>query len=112
MKPKLNSLAVLALAIPLLFGGCQTTPQRKTFNTVWTLGSTVNESYKAYLDLVIAGQLPTNNVRRVSMAYNRFQDALSAATVLITANTNAPPPPRLLSLGNEFFSTVNAAKVK
>ena len=111
MTTKLNSLAVFALAISLLCG-CQTTPQRKTFNTVWTLGSTVNESYKAYIDLVIAGQLPTTNVRRVSVAYNRFQDAFSAATVIITANTNAPPPANLLSLGNEFLSTVNAAKKK
>jgi hypothetical protein len=98
---------ILAL---LLFIGCVSNPQRKTYNSVWTVAVGVNESWKAYVDLVIAGQLPTNDVPKVAEAYNNFQLALKSASIGMMLDTNAPAPPELIATAGAFNKTLNAAK--
>lgn len=106
-----SGLIAAAAVVPQLFlTGCQApSAQRQAFNTVWTLASTVNESWKAYCDLVIAGQLPTNNVPKVAETYNNFQLALKAASVGVMLNTNAPPSPELTRAADVFLNAVKAA---
>jgi hypothetical protein len=102
-----NLASLLAL---LLFIGCVSNPQRKTYNSVWTVAVGVNESWKAYVDLVIAGQLPTNDVPKVAEAYNDFQLALKSASIGMMLDTNAPAPPELIATAGAFNKTLNAAK--
>jgi hypothetical protein len=102
--------AIGILLVVLLLVGCSASRQRHTYNSVWTVAVGVNESWKAYVDLVIAGQLPTNDVPKVAEAYNNFQLALKAASIGMMLDTNAPAPPELIATAGAFNKTLNAAK--
>lgn len=104
---------VFALWLPITatLTGCKTpTAQRQAFNTVYSLGATVDASYRAYLDLVVTGQVSTNGVRAVAQQYNAFQDAFRAAVVVVTLNTNAPAPASLIGKAAEVTATIENAK--
>lgn len=117
MKALTRILAVLLLAFTIaipavIITGCKATTvsqQRKTFNTVWSLAESVDTSYKAYLDLVISGQLKTNSVPKVSLAYSEFQTSLGLALVVVAGNSNAAPPVGLLMSATKFTATINTA---
>lgn len=107
-------ILALALAIPLtvVVTGCTTTQQRKTVNTLFTLGQTVDAAYKSYLDMVVTGKLPTNNVPSVSARYSEFQTAFNAAVTLSTMQTNAPPSPVVQAAAANVLSAVKLSKGK
>lgn len=107
-------MAILIALLPVTVGivtGCRTpSQQRKTFNTMWSLATAVDTSYKSYLDLVIAGKVPTNSVPRVSQAYANFQTDFNTALVLVSFNTNAAPTTGLLQSSQVFTVEVTNAK--
>lgn len=103
------NLTPLIFVVPLIQGCQAPSAQRQTYNTIWSTATTVNDSYRAFLDLVIAGQIPTNSVPQVAQRYGEFQMALNAALLLVASNTNAPPPPALTEAAQAFTVTINAA---
>jgi ABC-type phosphate/phosphonate transport system permease subunit len=104
-------LLTVAVAIPVsTFSGCSTTQQRQTFNTVYSVGRTVDTAYKSYLDLVIAGALQTNGVPDIARQYSAFQTAFGAAVLVVTLNTNAPAPPELITAAANLTMQIEAAK--
>lgn len=80
-------LCLSSLAAAMLLG-CTTTQQKTTYNALATIEATASSAYTAYVQGVIKGQIPTNNVPQVSQAYNGLQKAIAAATVLDQAGTN------------------------
>lgn len=108
-------LAVLinfvALSPAIVLTGCKTpSVQKQSVTTLWSLGKTVDTTYRAYLDLVIAGKLPTNSVPKVSQAYGTFQKAFKVGVELVASNTNAFPPQVTLDAAAAFNTEVNNAK--
>lgn len=113
-------IAALIIAVTLLFAGsplifvpmtgCSTSQQRQTINTLYSVGQTTDAAYKSYLDLVVAGKVPTNSVPGVSARYAEFQQAFSAAIVLSTLNTNAPPTPAVTAAAANLTSAIAVAK--
>lgn len=116
MKKVLTILLVISVwvGVPALIisggGGCSTSGQRKAVNTLFAVGQSVDAAYKSYLDLVVAGQVKTNDVPRISQQYLAFQHAFSAAITLSTLNTNAPPSPELANAASQILLAIQAAK--
>jgi len=114
MKRLLGSICVafaLLLPISAILTGCKTpTAQRQAFNSVYSVGAAVDASYRAYLDLVISGQLKTNSVPSVSAYYNAFQNSFRAASLLVVMNTNVPPTADLITRAALVTSKIEAAK--
>lgn len=76
----------LSVIVLMLMVACAT---NKTFTTLSATEQAVTIGYSAYLDLVVAGKVPTNNVPTIARAYDDFQAAMKAA-VLFSQTTNAP----------------------
>lgn len=104
------SLFAGALTLPVVTTGCKTSQQKLAVNTLFTVGKTVDATYKAYLDLVISGKLATNNVPRVSADYRTFQQVYSTGIEFVAGNTNAAAPQMVLDAAKAFSNTVDAAK--
>jgi len=117
MKTLARFLGLLVLAVTIAipvstFTGCArtVTQERKTFNSLYTLGASVDTSYKAYIDLVIAKQLPTNAVPAVSRDYANFQATFTAALVITEGNKDALAPASVEAAAGQFNATLSAAK--
>lgn len=72
---------------------------------------TVSSAYTAYTDLVIQGKVPTNDVPRVSHAFNSFQAGMSAAVIAAQFNTNAPSNQTIQILAQNVTDAIAQAKL-
>lgn len=109
------SATLLFATSALLFtacNGCSTSQQRQSINTIRSTADAVNTAYAGYLDLVIRGDLKTNDVPRVSEAYNAFQLAFSAAITVATVSSNSPPSPELANAASQALLTIQSARGK
>lgn len=104
------TMVVTPLVVTGFSGGCTRSQQRKTVNTIATLGYTVDASYKAYLDLVVTDKLPTNSVPAVSKSYTAFQSAYNTALTLSVMNSNAPPSLELNKAAADVTAAIKSAK--
>ena len=98
------TVALLGLAIA---PGCTTTQQKTTYQTLGVLEQSSTAAVDGYYALVIRGTLPTNDVPRVTRAYNVFQAAIAVAIDGAAANTNALAPPSLVTLSQDLVNLVN-----
>ena len=105
-------LAVL-LSISLLVPACawfhQPTVQQQAVKTLYSVHKTVDAALDAYLDLVIAGKLPTNSVPRVTAAYGEFQTAYNANLVFVSMNTNSAAPTLVLDSAAKTIEVIKKA---
>lgn len=60
------------------------------YQTLATIEATGNSSYQAYNQLVVNGQVSTNNLPIVARAYVAFQATMTRAIIYAQNNTNAP----------------------
>ncbi len=102
-------LAVAAIVAPAVITGCSTTQQRASYNTLYSVGQSVNTAYKNYIDLVIQGAVKTNNVPAISKAYNAFQAEFLVAVEIMALTTNAPPPAKLVGEAEALTVTITEA---
>jgi len=91
---KFKSLLLIAALI------CITTAascphQRAEYNTIFAVEKTASAAYDGYVDMVIAGTLPTNDVPAVSLKFNQIQAACTLAAATSQAGTNAIAPAQL-----------------
>lgn len=108
----------IAICMSVGFGGgaiitsCSTSVQRKSVNTIASAGYTGDTAFRAYLDLVLQNQIPTNSVPQVSQAYATFQSAFRAALIIATVNSNSPPSVELVNSLSQLQLQISAAKKK
>lgn len=110
---------ILALCAILLCGafvvstlpGCQTA-QKVVYTTLYSAEKATVSAYDSYLDLVIAGKVPTNDVPTISREFNAFQASMQAAIVAANFNTNAPVSPQLISASQAIIVDIQTAKGK
>lgn len=100
------------IIVPAIAPGCTTSQQRTTYNSLYSIGQTVDSAYKSYLDLVVTGKVGTNDVPRISGYYADFQRAYGLAVSFAAANKNAPPSPEVSSAANRIMSAITQAKGK
>lgn len=104
----MKKLLVLVGLIVLV--GCATTQQRTTYNTLYSVEQTAMTSYDAYLDLVVKGKVATNDVPRVSRAFDAFQAQMQFAVKQSQYNwTNIAPADVTSALSNLVW-TIQTAK--
>lgn len=96
----------------LLTQGCTSPQSRITLNSIATVSQGAKSAYDAYAQLVILGQVPTNDLRSVSMKYDLLQSAVSVAIIESKQNTNAIASEALNVQYNDLLTTIAAAKAK
>lgn len=114
MKRILCSTAIVFavwLPITATFTACRApSAQRVTYNSLYSVGRTVDAAYRSYLDLVLAGQVSTNKVPAISRQYNEFQAVFGTAVALAASNTNAPPEPRVAAQAASLTAAIADAR--
>lgn len=113
MKPNIKPESAVAAAVCLwaafiVIGlyGCTTNQQKIALNTLGTLEQTTTAAVDAYDSLVIKGTVPTNDVPRVSKAYNTFQASMLVALDAVQFNTNAVSPPSLVVESQDVINLI------
>jgi|ERR1043166_58484 hypothetical protein len=106
------SLLTLTTSVGIVAGGgcAAPTQQTVTFNTLYATGHSVSAAFAAYSDLLIAGKVSTNSLPQIAAAYNEFNLAYAAALSLAQMNTNAAPPPELVSKAAALVTTIQQQK--
>jgi hypothetical protein len=92
--------------------GCTSTQQRVAFNTLYSVEQTTTAALNSYDTLVIKGSVPTNDVPRISAAYNTFQAAFLVALDAAQFNTNAIAPPALIVEGQDVVNLITTIQNK
>lgn len=109
----LLALALLAvpLTLPLYTAGCKS-PNAETaaYKTLWSLEASTKAAVDSYFLLVIRGNVSTNDVPKVSKAFDNFQKSMLLAIQLAAGNTNATAPVALQLQSAELVNLVNTAK--
>lgn len=101
----------MALACAVIaMGGCSTNQQSTAYKTIFGLEKTVAAADSAYLDLVIAGKVPTNDVPKVTKAFNQFQADVTLALDAVQFNTNALASASLITESQDILNVINTAK--
>lgn len=109
----LSTVAIISAPIAFVATvSCTTSQQRKTVNSLFTTGSSVDAAYQSYLTLVVQGVLPTNNVPKISKQYREFQAVFNTALTLATLNSNAVASADVLKAANQFTLAVSTEKEK
>lgn len=111
MKTKLlfilGLIGLMALAaVPVLVTGCGTTAQQVAYKSIYSVQKATVNSYEAYLEGVISGQLATNHVPVVSKRFNEFQAATLAAASAAQWNTNAPASEQMARLSADLINLI------
>ncbi len=92
--------------------GCKSSAQKIAGNTIYSIDKVAVTSYDAYLSLVIKGSLPTNDVPKVSKAFNQFQAAVTIAYDGVQYNTNALAPSALVQESTDLITLINSVTHK
>jgi len=101
--------ALWPLGAILTLGGCGTTAQSVSYQTIGSLETAVLNANASFLDSVVLGKTPTNSVPQVESAFNEAQMALHLAAVLASGGTNAPAPAATAAKANAFITTATTA---
>lgn len=112
LLPLLFAAVLIVPVAPLVLTSCTTSQQRITYNTLASVGMTVNSTYSGYLDAVVRGQVKTNGVPKISLLYNQFQGAYSVAISVAQFNPTNVAPQNVVDLGSQFVTAVAQEKGK
>jgi hypothetical protein len=109
-----SALLAIGLILPtiaLTNSGCQnSSTARITHNTLFSIERATIGAVDSYDSLVISGALPTNDVPKVSQAFNAFQLSMQLAIAVAHGNTNAIAPPSLALESANLINTINQIK--
>ncbi len=94
----------------VLTSGCTNPQSRITLNSLSTIAKGAQSSYDSYVQLIILGQVPTNDLPSISMKYNLLQQSLGLAIQEARGNTNAVASPSLDVAYTDFLNTISTAK--
>ena len=115
---KLGLLSLIAIAISgallinMLLTGCGTTAQRIAFNSLYTVETGTKSAYVGYMEGVTDGSIATNDVPKVSAAFNHFQASFLVALDAVQYNTNALAPAALIVEGQDVVNLIIELKGK
>lgn len=110
LLPILFAMALAVPAVPLVLTSCSTSQQRITYNTLASVGMTVNSTYSGYLDGVVQGKVGTNDVPRVSVLYNQFQAAYAVAISAAQFNPTNIAPQNVVDLATQIVNLIATIK--
>lgn len=106
---KINKIFVFA-AFLLLVISCAGIKTVKGYQTLAALSATETAAFNSYLRLVVSGQLKTNDLPEVSMAYDAFQLAMRTAIINAGNNSNVVATVDVQNIANSFSTKVANAQ--
>jgi len=80
------------------------------FSSLYSVGHATDSAYKVYLDMVVAGQIKTNGVPKVSALYNTFQVNYRVALELVQFNTKAAPDTNVVASATKVITAIAVEK--
>ena len=109
-RPLLAFLLLLMPLAPVGWTGMTCKNNNQTaYQTIGATEAAVSAANMAYLDLVVTGKTPTNNVPKVEAAFNDTQMALRTAASIASGGINAAVPLTVLTKATDFTNTINSA---
>lgn len=99
-------LRLLTIALGLILAGCSTGSVNIANKTLTGLEVATTGAYDTYDALVIKGSLPTNDVPKISRAYNDFQASMQVASVLAQNNTNILATTNLVTASEKVINLI------
>lgn len=102
-----NTLLIILACLSLT--ACITLQERKTYNTLHSVGHAVDTSYKTYNDLIVTGALKTNSFPFVSHVYNSFQHTYRATLLVYNNKKDALAPEALVTQSIETVTHIERA---
>lgn len=90
-----------------LFIGCATSP---AYKTLYAVGKAADASVKTYFDLVVAGQVRTNDVPRIAKLYDEFQALYRAAEAIAEFSPTARANTNITAKATSLIGEVAKAK--
>lgn len=106
MKKPSTILSCFLLLALLYLAGCASAGYR----AVNVVGHTTDAAVKSYFDLVLAGLVPTNDVPKISKAYDEYQSLYRIAIRVARLNPNTPPDTNLTARSRALLHAVAEAK--
>jgi len=109
MNIRINSILLLALALC----GCSLLPksnQTTAYKTLATIETTATSAFDGYLTLVAKAKVSTNSVPKIAADFQKLQDALKAATILVQGDTNAVAPASVTVISATLLNEISTAK--
>jgi hypothetical protein len=82
-------VVTISLLICIGFVACNTTQQRRSFNTLASTEATATAAVDGYYLAAAKGLADTNGIPKVTKAYNEFQGVMQVAVLLANNNSNA-----------------------
>lgn len=112
MKYIKRTLPIVGLCLALLFlpGMTCRTAQTTAYKTLAAVEATTMAAYTSYLQLVVAGAIPTNSVPAVTRDFTIFQATMEAAVTLAAQGTNAPTTQPVSDAAAKVLTDINLAK--
>jgi len=105
-------LLLLACVTGIFINGCAGLSTVAGYQTLGTLEASSNASYQTYNQLVVSGQVKTNDLPIVAKAYNTFQVVMIQAIIQAQNNTNAPVTVDVQTAASALASTIATAQTK
>lgn len=96
--------------LPLLLAfivGCASAP---AYKSLYAVGHATDTAVKVYFDLVVRGQVKTNDVPKVARAYQEYQVIYNTALSVAQFNPNVAPDTNVTAHAAAVIATVTAAK--
>lgn len=81
-----------------------------TYKSLASLGQTTDAAYRTYNDLLVRGQVGTNDYPAIAKAYNQFQSAYYQAVVFAQFNTNTTAGPTVEAAANALLTAISIAE--
>lgn len=110
MKTIYLLISVAALCATTFFTGCNTTVQQTAFPRLYAVEVATTAAYDAYVRSVLLGKVATNDLPRVSKAFNTFQASALVALDTVSFNTNALCPPTISTLSQDVLNLISIAQ--
>jgi hypothetical protein len=93
------------------FAGCTTSAQRTGYNTIAGVEATASAALDGYLTGVIKNTISTNDVPKVTLAFDQLQAAATLAAAADQAGTNALAPAALNTELTDFTTLIETIKI-
>lgn len=106
--PIVIGLCLALIALPAMT--CKPSQQKTTYNTLASVQLTTQAAYNGYLDLVVQGQVRTNEVPMVSQDYTLFMTVWAATVQIASEGTNAPTTAPVAAAAAKVITDITLAK--
>jgi hypothetical protein len=106
--PVILGLCLALIALPAMT--CAPSQQKVTYNTLASVQLSTQAAYNSYLDLVVQGQVRTNEVPAISQDYTLFMTVWAATVQIASEGTNAPTTAPVAAAAAKVVTDINLAK--